>query len=268
MKKVERIKCKCHTCNKDIEVMHWRFKKTTFNFCSRECYWEDRKDPKYTEAARAKMLDNNKLGLNNPKGEDAYNWKGGKNKCIDCGKLLCNRESKRCSSCHMKKQQKLKGAMPIRDLICNFCGKEFQNKAVNIGKNGIHYCSKECLAAGTSIRLRGITTSKEAVIPKYLFQQLRQSFFYADWRKACFIRDNYKCQHCGLKGSLHVHHKISVKDLIFKYNIHTENESWDIPEFWDINNGVTLCPECHREEHRRLKQMKLIKEKEALYVVS
>lgn len=66
----------------------------------------------------------------------------------------------------------------------------------------------------------------------------RSSKEYYHWRTAVFSRDNYTCQRCGRRGGkLNAHHikKWSeFKSLRF-----------------DVNNGITLCDKCHREEHRR-----------------
>lgn len=48
-------------------------------------------------------------------------------------------------------------------------------------------------------------------------------------------RDNYKCQCCGLKKKLHVHH-------IFSYKYYPSLRT-------DVNNGITLCKYCHQKYH-------------------
>lgn len=59
---------------------------------------------------------------------------------------------------------------------------------------------------------------------------------YKAWRKAVFERDDYTCQMCNERGCyLEAHHIRPVKDhkndlLIF-----------------DVDNGITLCKDCHNE---------------------
>lgn len=61
---------------------------------------------------------------------------------------------------------------------------------------------------------------------------------YDAWRKGVFERDNYTCQKCGLRGG--------------RLNAHHIKPVWQYPDLeLGESNGVTLCLECHRQEHRR-----------------
>lgn len=65
----------------------------------------------------------------------------------------------------------------------------------------------------------------------------RQSSKYKSWRMDIFRRDNYTCQICSKKGGyLEAHHKKSFSQYKqLRYS---------------LNNGITLCKECHKYVHR------------------
>lgn len=70
----------------------------------------------------------------------------------------------------------------------------------------------------------------------------RNNAKYQRWRKAVLTRDEYLCQGClTVEGSgLHVHH---IKP-------------WALyPELrYDVDNGLTLCAQCHKEIHQAMKR--------------
>lgn len=65
----------------------------------------------------------------------------------------------------------------------------------------------------------------------------RCSTKYKEWRHEVFSRDQFTCKRCGDNkgGNLHAHHILSWKD-------HPELR-------FDVDNGETLCFECHTKEH-------------------
>ncbi len=77
-------------------------------------------------------------------------------------------------------------------------------------------------------------------------QKIHSLYEYKDWRKAVFARDNYTCQKCGKHGCyLEVHHKRSFSEILKEHNIKTHLEAVKCAELLDIDNGVTLCVDCH-----------------------
>ena len=66
------------------------------------------------------------------------------------------------------------------------------------------------------------------------------------WTLGVLKKDNYTCQNCGKKGCyLEAHHIVSISEMIRKYNIKTLEEALTYKEFWDLENGIALCKNCH-----------------------
>lgn len=80
----------------------------------------------------------------------------------------------------------------------------------------------------------GITSENEKV---------RKSTSLKDWKIAVIKRDNYICQICGQRGEeLHIHH---IK-VFAKYP----------EERFNVDNGITLCRDCHVDLHHQNNQLK------------
>ena len=77
---------------------------------------------------------------------------------------------------------------------------------------------------------------------------IRNSFKYRQWRSDVFTRDNFTCQECGKRGGrLEAHHIKEFSKIIQEYNIKTIEDSENCEELWNINNGQTLCSNCHNK---------------------
>jgi uncharacterized phage protein (TIGR02220 family) len=66
----------------------------------------------------------------------------------------------------------------------------------------------------------------------------RHSYEYEKWKNAVYERDGYACRECGSDQDIHAHH---IKSFI------------DYPELrFDVDNGITLCRECHMKIHNSI----------------
>lgn len=79
-----------------------------------------------------------------------------------------------------------------------------------------------------------------------LYEQIRHSDKYSNWRTQIFGRDNFTCQECSKRGSwLEAHHKKEFYKIIKENNIFTFEAAMNCDELWDVFNGQTLCKKCH-----------------------
>lgn len=81
-----------------------------------------------------------------------------------------------------------------------------------------------------------------------LNKRLRRSLQYRQWRTAVFKRDNYTCVWCGAnKKYLNADHIKQYALIIKEQGISTYEQAVSCEELWQVNNGRTLCIDCHKE---------------------
>lgn len=81
-----------------------------------------------------------------------------------------------------------------------------------------------------------------------LTKSIRRSFEYRQWRSDVFTRDNFTCQYCVKRGCyLEAHHKKGFTRILEDNNVKTYKQSLECSELWNINNGQTLCKDCHNK---------------------
>lgn len=107
---------------------------------------------------------------------------------------------------------------------CKFCSQVFSKHKSEIkkSKQNLHFCSPECWHS---------FNQKEN---HYLWsggQSERMSPEYRKWKKSIHVRDKYLCRCCLSGQKIRAHHILPFS----KY----KNQRWD------INNGITLCHNCH-----------------------
>lgn len=71
------------------------------------------------------------------------------------------------------------------------------------------------------------------------------------WRVAVYNKYKNICQLCGHsnKKNIVAHHIYRLKEIVDDNNITTMDDAYVCGILWDINNGVTLCRECHKVVH-------------------
>lgn len=76
---------------------------------------------------------------------------------------------------------------------------------------------------------------KGGVTPEH--EKVRKSIEYYEWRRAVFGRDRFCCRVCFAKGYVNAHHIRPFRDFVELR--------------FDVNNGITVCVDCHKIMHKR-----------------
>lgn len=75
---------------------------------------------------------------------------------------------------------------------------------------------------------------------------IRTSDKYKEWRMSIFKRDQWTCQFCGSKGVVlnvdHIKPFFIVRD---ENNIKSLEDAFACDALWELDNGRTLCFDCH-----------------------
>lgn len=162
--------------------------------------------------------------------------------CQNCGEsfeVKPSREgtAKYCSNdCYNDKKSELisgedapgwKGGRKV-ETSCEFCDAKFKLYKSRLEGRGARFCSNECKYQHLSDEL-----SEPGA-------DIRHTSEYRTWRQKVKERDG-ECVRCGSCENLHAHHITPV----------SEDESLAT----DIDNGETLCSDCHAEEHPELSEL-------------
>jgi len=112
-------------------------------------------------------------------------------------------------------------------LTCLYCGKQFEEQAYVLNWNRGKFCSQNCNGKYHSKEKHscwqgGISCERDVV---------KHTEEYSIWRSSVYARDRWTCQICGSKKNIEAHH-------IARFSLFPEKR-------FDIDNGITLCHECH-----------------------
>lgn len=182
--------------------------------------------------------------------------------------------------------------------ICENCGKEYITQGCWLKRHKHHYCTDKCARFASKGKPRGkkhqvvlvcVYCSKKFFVPfslrntiKFCNSKCRKQYsdlhslirlrhksitqkeaynnsFYKQWRDKVFAKDRYTCQWCNA-------HNGNGKDIYLEAH---HIKSWKcFPELrFDMENGITLCLDCHnttRGNGERNKMGQFIENKETI----
>ena len=202
---------RCEVCNKEKKILVSKYNKSKHHYCSKEC-------------SKAN-LHNNYIGRNSKLYSRIIV------KCKECGNIIyVNR--------YKYEHQSL--------FFCSFECKTNYQKRSQLGTNNPFYGKEHNKLTKRKISLKNKgkrAWNKGVKVPwkTDMERELDRTLYgdkYREWRNSVFKRDDYTCQICGdsSSGNLNAHH--------------LDGYNWCKDKRVDIDNGVTLCDECHRRFHK------------------
>jgi hypothetical protein len=133
---------------------------------------------------------------------------------------------------------------------CEECKKIFNAKKSSILEGRARFCSKICHNLWMSRFQIGENASGWRGGRTNLINRLRKSSVYKLWRKLVYERDNFQCVQCGQKGigkNLNADHKRPFSVLLKENNISDYVKALGCFPLWQVDNGQTLCVDCHKK---------------------
>lgn len=143
---------------------------------------------------------------------------------------------------YQREENKLSGEQSPKyskvNTICEWCGKTF--KSYKSTAYEVRFCSMNCRNNWQSEMMRGENhyNWRGGITGQRQIDMARKE--YRHWRISVFQRDKYTCQICGDSrgGNLRAHH---IKPYSVFKNLR-----------YDIDNGITVCDDCHKKIHSQL----------------
>jgi len=205
----------CKQCRKTFNA-----DRAERKFCCKECYSKFQ-----SEMGELERLQNNR-GRKRKKRTTST--------CEVCGKVFEHhiaRQTKYCSrECWTKRNPPV-----LKE--CLLCDREFWSYK----SDKKQYCSKKCYNIAQRDLQKGENSHFWDGGKTNKNQILRSRAEYTEWRLKVFIRDEYTCQDCGKKSGN------GYKVYLQAHHLKSFSEYPDLR--YEVDNGITLCKDCHRGRH-------------------
>lgn len=105
------------------------------------------------------------------------------------------------------------------------------------------------------------TWNKGKGIKVLLTVKIRNLLKYRQWHSDILTKDDFTCQKCEKRGGrIEIHHSKSFVQILKENKVKNIFEAENCEELWNINNGISLCKNCHYDFHKIYGRMNNTKE--------
>jgi len=165
-----------------------------------------------------------------------------------CSKKYWSTDIKKNHSISIKNSNKFKNGISNRQDIIGYKNPMFGKKHTEETKNKMSL-SRIGKVGEKSTAWKGGKLTITRLVKEYQNKN--------GWYKKVYERDGFKCSQCESKTKIEAHHKIPIKTIVDMYKNEFDNKidlynfltGLDIIIDINIENGITLCRECHKKEH-------------------
>ena len=225
-----KIKCNCDYCHDDYETTWWSYNKGKKNGIKKDCC---SKPECTTQKAQEALV--SKYGTSNIREIPEVNEKI---KMTNIEKYGCENPFGNKDVQNKIKYYYMQNYGVTHNMQLNECVQKAKNTSIE--RYGVDNYSK---TKEYRVRFRGENSPVWKGDLAIRHRDGRELPEYRDWRKSVFDRDHYTCQCCGNRNGdgktvyLEAHHIFNWRD--------------NVDLRYDVDNGITLCKDCHLRFHKK-----------------
>ena len=246
----------CKQCGKEFEITQFWKDKGTKEFCSRKCVDRWRSTSWRKKGYKKEKCICKTCGIEFEVYSHKSNYFVGFLSKIYCS-LRCSKLAPRAyrdniafydtyadQISYAEKVRRDPKAKMVLQVRCTYCNQWYSPNRTSIANRITALNGKQSYGWGESRFYCSNNCKKECPIfyqpnkPKEFGTQSSSREVQPELRQMVFERDNWTCQKCDSKKSLHCHHITGVE--------------LNPIESADIDNCITFCKECHKKVHRQV----------------